>query len=250
MAGHSQWANRKHRKARQDAKKGAIFSKMAKKISVAAREGGGDPEANSVLRIVIDEAKAMGVPNENIDRAVKRGTGELDGMIYEQFEYEGYGPGGTALLLEILSDNRNRTAAEIRHLFSKYGGNLGQSGCVAWMFTRKGRLTIRGGDELDEDELFLAAAEAGAEDLEAVDDGYVILVPPADLETVRSALIADGFDVQSSALVYDTDNRVEVEGRDAERLLQFLDALEDHEDVQEVYSNFEVSDELVEMFGD
>ncbi len=249
MAGHSQWANRKHRKARQDAKKGAIFSKMAKKISVAAREGGGDPEANSVLRMIIDEAKQLGVPNDNIDRAIKRGTGELDSITYQQFQYEGYGPGGAALLLDIVSDNRNRTASEIRHIFSKYGGNLGESGCVAWMFSRKGRIFIAG-EDIDEDELFLAAAEAGAEDLEPVDDGYVIAAPPEDLEAVRSALAEAGYEMKSAALVYDTDNKVEVEGKDAEKLLQLLDALEDHEDVQEVYSNFEISDELVAMYGD
>ncbi|MFO7941802.1 MAG: YebC/PmpR family DNA-binding transcriptional regulator [Bacillota bacterium] len=249
MAGHSQWANRKHRKARQDAKKGAIFSKMAKKISVAAREGGGDPEANSVLRVMIDEAKQLGVPNDNIDRAIKRGTGELDSITYQQFQYEGYGPGGAALLLDIVSDNRNRTASEIRHIFSKYGGNLGESGCVAWMFSRKGRITIAG-DDIDEDELFLAAAEAGAEDLEPVDDGYVVVVPPEDLEGARSALAEAGYEVKSATLVYDTDNKVQVEGKDAEKLLQMLDALEDHEDVQEVFSNFEISDELVEMYGD
>jgi len=249
VAGHSQWANRKHRKARQDAKKGAIFSKMAKKISVAAREGGGDPEANSVLRMAIEEAKQMGVPNENIERAVKRGTGELDSVVYQQFQYEGYGPGGTALLLEILSDNRNRTAAEIRHLFNKHGGNLGESGCVAWMFTRKGRIILRTDEDVDEDEVFLAAAEAGAEDLEPVEGGFVVMAPPSDLEAVRTSLIEEGYEVESAGLIYHTDNRVQVDGKDAERLMKFLDDLEDHEDVQEVYSNFEVSDELVALYG-
>ena len=249
MAGHSQWANRKHRKARQDAKKGKIYSKMAKKISVAAREGGGDPTLNANLRMLIDEAKALGVPNDNIDRAVKKGSGELDGARYEELQYEGYGPGGTALLLEILSDNRNRTAAEIRHLFSKNGGNLGESGCVAWMFTRKGRIIIANEGDVDGDELFLEAAEAGAEDIEELDEGYLIFTPPTELDAVRRALIDAGYTVESAAFSFETDNRVMVEGREAEKLLKFLDALDDHDDVQEVHGNFDISEEDVEQYS-
>lgn len=248
MAGHSQWANRKHRKARQDAKKGKIFSKMGRKIAVAARNGGGDPDANPELRASIDEAKALGVPNDNIDRAIKRGTGELEGIRYEEFTYEGYAPGGVAVLLEIVSDNRNRTASELRYLFSKYGGNLGESGCVAWMFNRKGRIVVNG-DDLDEDELFLVAADGGAEDLHPVDGIYEVVTSPSDVFLVREALTQNGYSVTSAGFTYVTDNLVEVEGRGAEKLMKFLDALEDHDDVQEIYANFRMSEEDMEEYG-
>ncbi len=247
MAGHSQWANRKHRKARQDAKKGKIYSMMAKKIAVAAREGGGDPETNSALRMAIDEAKALGVPNDNIDRAIKRGTGELEGAQYEEMTYEGYGPGGTAILLEILTDNRNRTAAEIRHLFSKHGGNLGEAGCVAWMFQRKGQVIVES-DGLTEEDLFLSAAEAGAEDLIELEDGFAVITPPSELEQVRSGLIEEGYEIKHAKFIFTTDNQIEVTDKEAERLLKFLDALEDHDDVQEIHANFEVREEDLARF--
>ncbi len=253
MAGHSQWANRKHRKARQDAKKGKIYSKMARKIAVAARSGGGDPETNAALSSAIDEARSLGVPNDNIERAVRRGTGEMEGVRLEEFQYEGYAPGGVALLLEIVSDNRNRTASELRYLFSKHGGNLGESGCVAWMFTRKGRILIRGEDldeDLDEDELFLAAAEGGAEDLNSVNGSFEVITPPGDIYSVREALAGIGYPVQSAGFTYLTDNYVAVEGRGAERLIRFLEALEDHDDVQEVFGNFDISEEDLEKYVD
>ncbi|MFO8059823.1 MAG: YebC/PmpR family DNA-binding transcriptional regulator [Bacillota bacterium] len=248
MSGHSQWANRKHRKARQDAKKGKVYSKMARKITVAARNGGKDPETNALLSAAIDEARSLGVPNDNIERAIKRGTGELEGVRLEEFQYEGYAPGGVALLLEIVSDNRNRTASELRYLFSKHGGNLGESGCVAWMFTRKGRILIR--DEgLDEDELFLVAAEGGAEDLNSVNGSFEVITSPADVYSVREALASTGYPVESAGFTYLTDNYVSVEGKSAQRLIRFLDALEDHDDVQEVFGNFDISEEDLEQYA-
>ncbi len=247
MAGHSQWANRKHRKARQDAKKGKIYSKMARKIAVAARSGGGDPDTNTELSTVIDEARSMGVPNDNIERAIKRGTGEMEGVRLEEFQYEGYAPGGVALLLEIVSDNRNRTASELRHLFSKHGGNLGESGCVAWMFTRKGRILIQG-EDLDEDELFLAAAEGGAEDLNDLNGGFEVITPSSDVFHVREALAETGYTVKSTGFTYLTDNYIRIEGREAEKLIKFLDALEDHDDIQEVFGNFDISEEDLEKY--
>lgn len=247
MAGHSQWANRKHRKARQDAKKGKIFSKMARKISVAARNGGGDPDTNPDLRAAIDEAKSLGVPNDNIDRALKRGTGELEGMRYEEFTYEGYAPGGVAILLEIVTDNRNRTASELRYVFTKYGGNLGESGCVAWMFDRKGRIVVSG-DDLDEDELFLVAADGGAEDLQPVNGVFEVVTAPSDVFLVRETLSENGYSVNSAGFTYVTDNLVDVKGRSAKRLISFLNALEDHDDVQEIYANFRMSEEDMEKY--
>ncbi len=247
MAGHSQWANRKHRKQRQDAKKGKIYSKMARKIAVAARKGG-DPEKNSELKVAIEEAKALSVPNDNIERAILRGTGQLEGSRLEEFQYEGYAPGGVAVLLEIVSDNRNRTASELRYLFAKYGGNLGESGCVAWMFRRKGRVLITG-DDVDEDELFLDAAEGGAEDLEAVNGSYEVITAPSEVIDVRQALENFGYAVETAGFTFITDHRVPVQGEEARELVRFLDALEDHDDVQEIYSNFEVDEEELEKYA-
>ncbi|MEX2355668.1 MAG: YebC/PmpR family DNA-binding transcriptional regulator, partial [Thermaerobacterales bacterium] len=199
MAGHSQWANRKHRKARQDAKKGKIFSKMAREITMAAREGGGDPEANARLRMALEKARQASVPADNIERAVKRGTGDMEGQAYEELTYEGYGPGGVALLLRVLTDNRNRAAADIRHLFSKYGGNLGENGCVAWMFERKGVILVdRSAPGADEDTLLLAALEAGAEDFRPGAEDFEVITAPDDLATVREALEGAGAEEVSS----------------------------------------------------
>jgi len=241
MAGHSQWANRKHRKQKQDAKKGKIFSKMARRISVAARKGG-DPDLNPELRVAIEEAKALSVPNENIERAIKKGTGELDGVSYEEFQYEGYAPGGVAVLIDVVSDNRNRTASEIRHLFSKHGGNLGESGCVAWMFARKGRMEVDS-DEVEEDQLFLDAAESGAEDLVQFNGNFEVTTDPEEVFDIREALEECGYEVENAGFTYVTDNYVRVEGSEIKELVNFLDELEDHDDVQEIYSNFDISDE-------
>ncbi|HEY8393325.1 MAG TPA: YebC/PmpR family DNA-binding transcriptional regulator [Thermaerobacter sp.] len=246
MAGHSKWANRKHRKARQDAKKGKIFSKLSREIITAVRQGGGDPDANPRLRMALERARQYSMPAENIERAIKRGLGELDsGEEYEELIYEGYGPGGVALMLEILTDNRNRSAGEIRHIFAKHGGNLGESGCVAWMFDRKGVITVAGESLPSEDDLLLIAVEAGAEDMKREDDGYIIYTSPDDLHEVREALEKAGVPVQDAALRMVPKTEVRVEGKEAEQLLRLLDALEDHDDVQEIYGNFELPDELL-----
>ncbi|QIA26825.1 YebC/PmpR family DNA-binding transcriptional regulator [Thermaerobacter sp. PB12/4term] len=245
MAGHSKWANRKHRKARQDAKKGKIFSKLAREIITAVRQGGGDPEANPRLRLALERARQFSMPAENIERAIKRGLGESDAESYEELIYEGYGPGGVALMLEILTDNRNRSAGEIRHIFAKHGGNLGESGCVAWMFDRKGVITVPAQGAPAEDDLLLLAVEAGAEDLKAEDGSFMIYTDPDDLHRVREALEKAGVPVEDAGLRMVPKTEVKVEGKEAEQLLRLLDALEDHDDVQEIYGNFELPDELL-----
>jgi len=248
MAGHSKWANRKHRKQRQDKKRAKMFSKMARRITVAARKGGGDPELNPTLRMAMEKALSLGVPKDNIERAVKRGTGELDGGMLEEFQYEGYGPGGVALLLDIVTDNRNRTASELRYLFSEHGGNLGEQGCVQWMFTRKGKIVIdaQNGD-IDADELLLSAADGGAEDMNQLDGTFEVLTPSDELMQVRAAL-EDDYPVQSSDFTYVTDNYVRIDGGEAQRLLKLLDALEDQDDVQEIYGNFDIDDSEWERY--
>lgn len=251
MAGHSKWANRKHRKERQDAKKGKIFSKMAKRIAVAAREGGGDPETNAVLRMCVEEARSLGVPNDNIERAIKRGTGEMDGAQLEEIMYEGYGPGGVALLVQVLTDNRNRAASEVRHLFSRNGGSLGESGCVAWMFRRKGYLAVnRVSSPLEEDELFALAVEAGAEDFQVEEDTYEIFTEPGDFYSVKKELEDNGVTAEIAEITMVPLEQKSLEGKQAQQLMKLVEALEDHDDVQEVYGNFEIPDEIMVQFSD
>ncbi|AZR73114.1 transcriptional regulator [Anoxybacter fermentans] len=247
MAGHSKWANIKHKKAKEDAKRGKLFSKLSKKITVAAKNGGGDPNANPELRMLIQKAKEANMPNENIERAIKKGTGELEGVTYEHFTYEGYGPGGIALYIELMSDNRNRTAAEIRHLLSKNGGNLGESGCVAWMFERKGQIVIDGSEKaFDEDELMMAALEAGAEDVEVEDKLATIYTAPGDLMDVRENLVNAGYIISDAEVAMIPKNTVEINDPDvARKVLKLMDILEDHDDVQEVYSNFDIPEEIM-----
>lgn len=248
MAGHSEWANRKHRKARQDAKKGKLFSKMAREITVAARDGG-DPETNSRLRMAIERAREFSVPSDNIERAIKRGTGELAGQEFSELLYEGFGPGGVAVMLRILTDNRNRTAAEVRHLFSRHGGSLGENGSVAWMFERKGVLQTEGKPVADEDEMLLLAVEAGAEDFKVNADGYEIITSPEDLEDVRQGLAAAGIsELASYDITYVPTTETAVDGEEAQQLLRLLEALEDHDDVQDVYSNFDIAAEVLAAF--
>ncbi len=249
MAGHSKWANRKHRKERQDAKKGKIFSKMAREIIIAARQGGGNPETNARLRLAVDKAKAMRVPMENIERAIQRGAGGGDEANLEEMIYEGYGPGGVAILLEIMTDNRNRTAGEIRHLFSKHGGNLGETGCVAWMFERKGLLSADAQENrLDEERAMEIALEAGAEDVKEEDGIFSIYTSPEDFEAVKRAVEARGVKLENAELTYVPKTEVRVEGKDAQQLLRLLDALEDHDDVQDVHANFLMDDaEMAEL---
>jgi YebC/PmpR family DNA-binding regulatory protein len=244
VAGHSKWSNIKHRKARVDAQKGRLFTKLGKQLITAAREGGGDPEVNFRLRLIIDKARAANMPNENIERAIARGTGELEGVTYEEIVYEGYGPGGVAIMLDILTDNRNRTASEIRHLFSRHGGNLGETGCVAWMFDKKGLLTVKKeGLPLDEDELLLLALEAGAEDVKDEDELFEIVTEPGNFEAVKEALAGQGLVFDTAEVTMIPQTTVEIQDdKEAEKLLKLMDALEEHDDVQEVHANFELAD--------
>ncbi|WP_022846656.1 MULTISPECIES: YebC/PmpR family DNA-binding transcriptional regulator [unclassified Desulfurobacterium] len=244
MAGHSKWANIKHKKAAQDAKRGKIYTKLAREITVAAREGGGDPEFNPRLRAAIEKAKKFNMPKENIERAIKRGTGEIAGETYEEVTYEGYGPGGVAIIVKCLTDNRNRTASEVRHAFSKHGGNLGTSGCVSWMFERKGIVTINA-EGKDEEEVMMVAIDAGAEDFVNEDGQFVIYTQPQDLETVKNALEEAGIEIEEAKVDLVPQNTTRVEGETARKVLKLLEVLEDLDDVQEVYSNFDMPDEVM-----
>ncbi|OUM94730.1 MAG: transcriptional regulator [Firmicutes bacterium ZCTH02-B6] len=246
MAGHSKWANIKHKKEKEDARRGKMFTKLSRQITVAAREGGPDPAANGRLRLAIEKARAVNMPMENIERAIKRGTGELEGAAYEELIYEGYGPGGVAIMLEIMTDNRNRTASEVRHLFSRYGGNLGESGCVAWMFERRGLVTVDRASVQDEDALVLAAAEAGADDVKRNEEQFEVHSAPEVVEQVKEYLAQAGYTIASAGLTMVPKTSVEVTGEDAAKLLKLLDALEDHDDVQEVYANFDVPDDVLQ----
>ena len=250
MAGHSKWANIKRQKARVDAVKGKVFAKLSREIIVAAKHGGGDPDGNFQLRTAIDKAKAAGVPNDNIDRAIAKGTGNLgsDGNL-EAIRYEGYGPGGVAVLVEALTDNRNRTAADLRAAFSKNGGNLGETGCVGWMFDQKGVVVVVG--DLDEDALLEAAIEGGAEsyELTEVDEdtpGAEVLCPPGDLETLSDHLKAESYQVKDIEIRWVPSNTVDVtDTEQAKSLLKMMDALEDLDDVQSVTANFDVGEEIL-----
>lgn len=246
MAGHSKWHNIRHKKEREDARRGKIFTKLSRQITMAAREGGPDPGMNSRLRLAIDQARAANMPMDNIERAIKRGTGELEGVSYEELVYEGYGPGGVAILLDIMTDNRNRTAGEIRHLFSRYGGNLGETGCVAWMFTRRGVITFERKSVDDEDALMLEALEVGAEDVVVEDEFIEVHTEPGSLHDVREKLVEAGYSPTAAEPRRIPSNVVEVSGETAEQLLKLLDALEDHDDVQAVSSNFDMSEDVLE----
>ncbi|MCF6134149.1 YebC/PmpR family DNA-binding transcriptional regulator [Thermoactinomyces vulgaris] len=252
MAGHSKWKNIQHRKGRQDALKGKIFAKLAREIYVAARSGDKDPENNHQLRIAIAKAKAKNMPNENIERAIKKAAGGGTGENYEAITYEGYGPGGTAIMVEALTDNRNRTAADLRHIFSKNGGNLGESGCVSWMFERKGLLVIvRDQTDLDEEELMLTVLECGAEDIESTGKSYEVTTAPEEFETVKEALEKEGFSFSTAEVTFVPSNKTEIHGDIIKNVISLIDALEDHDDVQNVYANFEVDDEeLAEYIQD
>lgn len=247
MAGHSKWANIKHKKARADSERGRIFTKLAKEIIIAAKQGGPDPGANFKLRMAVQKARSENMPADSIQRAIKKAVGDGSTSIYEEIVYEGYGPEGVAILLEISTDNRNRTAAEIRHIFSRRGGNLGESGCVAWMFDQKGRITIdlkQSG--LDEDTLMLKVAEAGAEDME-VDDGVAtVTCDPSELESVQEALASQGVSVESAEMTRIPRTTVEVDGTNAAKILQLIEELEDNEDVSSVYANFEIPEEVLD----
>jgi YebC/PmpR family DNA-binding regulatory protein len=244
MAGHSKWKQIKHKKAAADAKRGAAFTKLIKEITIAARQGGGDPAGNARLRTAIDAAKAGNMPNDNIDRAIKKGTGELEGVNYEEAMYEGFGPGGAAIMVQVTTDNPNRTVADIRHLFSRNGGNLGGPNAVAWMFEKKGLMTLDAA-RCAEDAALEAALDAGAEDVRTEGDQYVITTDPTTLHQVADALRARGLTPQDPEIAMVPTNSVKVAGADAERLLKLMEAIEEHDDVSKVFSNFDIDAETL-----
>lgn len=245
MSGHSKWHSIKHKKAKVDAARGRIFTKIIKELTVAARMGGGDAEANPRLRAALSSAKAANMPAKNIENAIKKGTGELPGVVYEDVSYEGYGPGGIAIYIEAVSDNKNRTVAEIRHLLSRYGGNLGESGSVAWMFERKGLITVPA-NNYTEDDLLEIALECGAEDMNQSDEFYEIYTTLGDFHQVRSALENKGIKIESAQLTMVPQNTIKIEGKSAEQLMKLIDALDEHDDVQNVYGNFDIEDKELE----
>ena len=241
MSGHSKWHSIKHKKGALDAKRGKLFTKFIKEITVAARTGGGDPDANARLRKAILDAKAGNMPNDTIDRAIRRGTGEEEGVNYEEITYEGHGPGGVALLIQSMTDNRNRTVAEIRHLFSKNGGNLGESGSVGWMFEKKGYIVVSKSDK-SEEELFDLVIEAGADDLRDDEDNLEIITSPEAFDGVLTAVKGAGIEPQVAEVEFVPQNYIKLEGGDARQMLKLMEALEDHDDVQKVSANFDISE--------
>ncbi len=248
MSGHSKWSTIKHKKAAKDAKRGKLFSKLIKEITVAAKIGGGDINANPRLRTAVNTAKASSVPNDNIDRAIKKGTGEIEGVQYEEIQYEGYGPGGAAVLVQAMTDNRNRTVSEIRHLFSRFGGNMGENGCVAWMFQKRGIITVEK-SVIDEDKLMELALEAGAEDISEQDGVFEVATSPENFDAVKEALDAASVATASAEVTMVPSNVVDLSGGSAERTLKLLDELEDHDDVQDVASNMDISPEEMERLS-
>ncbi len=244
MAGHSKWSQIKRKKAVNDAKRGAMFTKLIREITVAAKEGGGDPDGNARLRLAIDTAKSANMPNENIDRAVKKGTGELEGVNYEEIVYEGYGPSGVALYIETLTDNQKRTVAEVRHILTKHGGSLGTSGSVAWQFDRKGQIIVDG-SRYTEDAVLEAALEAGAEDVAREGDEFLVTTDVADFHEVQQGMKAAGVEFSQAELAMIAKNEVAVEGKDAERLIKLMDALDDSDDVQRVSSNGDIDEAVL-----
>jgi len=247
MSGHSKWSTIKRKKAKTDAQRGKIFTKHIKEITIAARTGGGDEASNPALRTAITAARAVNMPAANIERAVKRGTGELPGVVYENVTYEGYGPGGTALLIEVLTDNKNRTVADIRHILSKHNGNLGESGCVAWLFDKKGIIEIDSG-KISEEELLELVLESGADDMRKQGDMFEVVTQPNSFENVKSVLEQNNIELDSAELTLHPKNSVKVAEKEAEQLLKLMDALEDHDDVENIYSNFDIDDEILQKF--
>ncbi|MGD9995623.1 MAG: YebC/PmpR family DNA-binding transcriptional regulator [Ilumatobacteraceae bacterium] len=246
MSGHSKWATIKHKKGATDARRAKVFAKIARQLEVAARDGGGDPSSNATLRTFVLKAKAAQMNNDLIDRAIKRGTGQNDGGTYETITYEGYAPGGVGLLIDVLTDNRNRTSADVRNVFSKMGGSLAEPGAVSWQFSRKGVIIASGG----EDEVMMAALEAGADDVAPDGDDWRITCPPSDVYHVRDALEAAGVTVSSAESTMVSSTTIEVaDVDDARKILRIVDALEDNDDVQDVYGNFDISDDIMEAVG-
>ena len=241
MSGHSKWHTIKHKKGALDAKRGKIFTKLIKEITIAARSGGGDVTGNARLRKAVSDAKGSNMPNDTIDKAIKRGTGELEGVSYDEITYEGYGPGGVAVLVNTTTDNRNRTVAEIRHAFSKNGGNMGESNSVSWMFNRKGQIVIDAAQK-SEDEMMEIALEAGADDVSSDGETHEILTSPEDFHAVLEAIKAKGIEPMSAELAMIPQNTIKLEGGGASKMLKLYEALDDHDDVQSVYANFEIDD--------
>ena len=248
MSGHSKWANIKHRKAAIDAKRGKIFTKLIRELTIAARQGGGDPESNSRLRSAIAAARTNNMPNDTIERAINRGTGKGGGVeLYETF-YEGYGPGGSAVYLQVLTDNKNRTVSEIRRIFTKFGGSLGETGCVAWMFQKKGRIAFDK-TKVEEDKLFEIAIEAGAEDLMPEDSEVVVITSPENIDNVKAEIEKAGLKYLSSEVTMIPQNSIKIEGKEAEQMIRLMEAFDESDDVQNVYSNFDIAEEILEAMG-
>ena len=245
MSGHSKWASIKHKKGAVDAKRGKVFTKLIKEITVATRMGEKDPDSNPRLRVAIAAAKAENMPKENIERAIKKGTGDLEGSNYEEVTYEGYGPGGVAVLLEVLTDNKNRAVADVRHLFERSGGNLGEAGCVAWMFSQKG-LIIFQKDQTDEDMLFELALEAGADDIKEDEKEIEVITEPSSFEQVKTAIENAGLRYTLAEITMIPKTTVKIDGKHAQQMLTLMENLEDNEDVNHVYANFDISDEVME----
>jgi YebC/PmpR family DNA-binding regulatory protein len=247
MSGHSKWSTIKRKKGKTDQERGRIFTRLTKELTIAARHGGGDIEGNPRLRSAVDAAKKANMPSDNIKRAIQKGTGELPGVSYEEASYEGYGPGGVAVYLETLSDNKNRTVAEIRHMFSKHNGNLGENGSVSWMFQRVGQITVPR-DRTDEDALMMMALDAGASDVFADDGGFLVTTEFNRLYDVKAELEKGGVEVSEASVAMVPQNTIKIEGKSAEQMLRLMEALEDHDDVQNVYANFDIDESVMEQF--
>ncbi len=248
MSGHSKWSSIKHKKGAADAKRGKIFSKLIKEITVAARMGGGDADGNPRLRTAIAAAKAENMPKDNIARAVKKGTGEIEGVSYEEANYEGYGPGGVAVLVDCLTDNKNRAVAEVKHQFERHGGNLGEPGCVAWIFEQKGLIVLEKG-KVDEEQLLELAMEAGAEDVKEGETEFDVITDPSEFETVKKVIDDAGMPYTLAEITKIPKNTVDVEGKKAQQMINLMQGLEDNDDVSHVYANFDISDEVLEAMS-
>ena len=245
MSGHSKWASIKHKKAANDAKRGKLFTKLLKEVTVAARNGGGDPEMNPRLRTAIQAAKAANVPNDTVDRAILKGTGDLEGIAYEEVVYEGYGPNGVALIIEVLTDNKNRSVSDLRNILDRNGGAMGERGCVSWMFEKRGLIFVQK-DSIDEDELFLIAADAGAEDLETQEEQIQIICPFEDFESVRVAIKESHADISLAEITMVPQTTIKLDEKQAEQMIRLMDLLDDNDDVQKVYANFDIPDNILE----
>jgi len=248
MSGHSKWSSIKHKKAANDAKRGKVFTKLIKEVTIAAKESGGDPDKNPRLRTAIANAKTQNVPNDKIETSILRGTGQLPGMSFEEILYEGYGPGGVAIIVEVVTDNKNRSVADMRYIFSKNGGNLGENGCVAWMFNKKGLITIDK-DKADEDDIIAIALEAGAEDVDVSDDSYEILTAPEDFDKVKNAVNEAEIEMNLAEVSMIPQTTITVEDKEAHQVLKLVELLEEYDDTQNVHANFDIDDDIIEQLA-